>query len=106
MKKLSESVEEDEEKKLSASDLSEFLKRNKRDNKKVFAKISDMAQWKKKHRVDPSTKVFIVSGGYKTIKNSLIERGWFRNQDIKSNCYDLKWVLKGKDIDFKTLQEQ
>ena len=62
-----------------------------------------MQQWKKKHRLDPKTKVFIVSGGYKSVKKALIERGWYRNKDEKSQCFDLKWVLKGKNINHKKL---
>lgn len=73
MKKLSESFEEEkEEKKLSAKEMEEFFERNK-SKKQRFAKITDMAQWKKKHRLDPSTKIFIVSGGYGSIRNALLE---------------------------------
>lgn len=52
-KRLSESMDEDqEEKKLTPAELKEFLNRNKTNKKETFAKISDMNQWKKKHRVD------------------------------------------------------
>jgi len=64
-----------------------------------------MAAWKKKHRLDPSTKVFIVSGGYSSIKKALLDRGWFRNMDPKSTCFDLKWVIKAKDINHKQLED-
>ena len=49
--------------------------------------------------------MFIVSGGYKSIRKALVERGWYRNKDPKSNCFDLKWVLKGKHIDHRQLEE-
>lgn len=76
MKKLSESFEEDKEevipKKLTPKEMEEFLIRNK-SKKQRFPKITDMAAWKKKYRIDPSTKVFIVHGGYGSIKNALLE---------------------------------
>lgn len=107
MKKLSESFEEDNEeipKKLTPKEMEEFFQRNK-SKKQRFPKITDMAAWKKKHWLDPSTKVFIVHGGYGSIKNSLLERGWFWNKDSKSPCYDLKWVLRAKDVNHKTLED-
>ena len=64
-----------------------------------------MVAWKKKHWLDPSTKVFIVHGGYGSIKNALLEWGWFRNKDSKSPCYDLKWVLRAKDVNHKALED-
>ena len=85
--------------------MEEFLEWNKSKKKERFAKITDMAQWKKKHWLDPSTKVFIVSGGYSSIWKALVERGWFRNKDPKSTCFDLKWILKAKDINHKLLED-
>lgn len=62
-----------------------------------------MATWKKKNRVDEKTKVFIVKGGYGDIKRALKQRGWVQNKDSDSCCFDLKWVLKTKDIDTNNL---
>ena len=103
-KRLSESVDEPEERKMTQAEMEEFLARNKSKKKQKFVKITDMAQWKKKNRIDENTKVFIVSGGYSTIKKELLARGWFRNQDTKSTCFDLKWILKAKDINHKKLE--
>lgn len=64
-----------------------------------------MAQWKKKSRVDPETKVFIIKGGYGDVKRALKERGWVQNKDGESPCFDLKWTLKTKDIDTNTLND-
>lgn len=67
--------------------------------------ITDFAQWKKKHKVEDKTKVFVVSGGYGSIRKALLERGWFENKESKSPCFDLKWVLKSKDIAFDDLSD-
>jgi tubulin monoglycylase TTLL3/8 len=66
---------------------------------RVFLNITDMATWRKKNRVDDSTKVFIIKGGYGDVKKALKKRGWFENKDKDSTCFDLKWTLKSKDID-------
>ena len=71
----------------------------------VFLPITDMVTWKKKHRVEEGTKVFICSGGYPDIKKALKKRGWIENKDSNSNCFDLKWTLKSKDIDHNTLSD-
>lgn len=56
MKKLSESFDEDKSpdqpKKLTPKEMEEFLNRNK-SKKNRFPKITDMAAWKKKYRIDP-----------------------------------------------------
>ena len=70
----------------------------------VFANITDMKTWKKKHRVDESTKVFIVSGGYGFLKKSLKKRGWIENKDHDSPCFDFKWTLKSIDINHNALK--
>lgn len=38
--------------------------------------ITDLAEWKKKNRLAPETKVFIVTGGYPDVKRALRARGW------------------------------
>lgn len=70
----------------------------------MFLNITDLAVWKKKHRVDEKTKVFIVKGGYGDIKRALKQRGWVENKDKDSCCFDLKYTLKTSDIDYAALQ--
>lgn len=82
--------------------LKAFMERNM-PKLKVFANITDMKTWKKKHQVADETKVFIVSGGYGFLKKSLKKRGWVENKDPNSPCFDLKWVLRSKDIDHEAL---
>jgi len=48
-------------------------------------------------------KVFIVKGGYRDLKNALLERGWVENPDKFSKLFDLKWTTKINDIDFQEL---
>ena len=49
-------------------------------------------------RVDADTKVFIIKGGYRDIKNALKTRGWVQNKDRESPCFDFMWSLKASDI--------
>lgn len=53
-----------------------FLERNKTLLKAGKLNITDMKEWKKKNRVEPDTKVFIVKGGYGDVKRALKRRGW------------------------------
>jgi hypothetical protein len=64
-----------------------------------------MDMFRKRHRLNPGQKVFIISKNYTIAKEALLERGWFQNKDKSSPCFDLKWVLKVKDIDFPNLLE-
>ena len=48
--------------------------------KTVSLNITDMKKWKKKNRVDPDTKVFIIKGGYSDVKRALKSRGWVENK--------------------------
>ena len=75
-----------------------FLERNKTMLNTVMLNITDMKEWKKKMRVEPDTKVFIIKGGYRDIKNALKSRGWVQNKDRESPCFDFMWSLKASDI--------
>ena len=43
------------------------------------------------------TKIFIIKGGYRGIREALEERGWYENENIHSPCFDLKWTCKSSD---------
>lgn len=81
-----------------------FLERNN-PKRVIYPNITDLATWKRKYKVDDSVKVFICTGGYPDIKKALKKRGWVHNKDATSPCFDLKWVLKSKDIDHNTLND-
>ena len=59
-----------EEKKMTPEELEEFLNRNK-PKEKVFTNVSDFQLWKKRNKIDPKTKVFIVDKSYYTLKETL-----------------------------------
>ena len=61
-------------------------------------KCRDMETWKKTMGVEG--KVFIVKGGYRDLRNALLEKGWVENHDKYSNYFDLKWTTKVSDICF------
>lgn len=84
----------------------ETKKKKKKTKKqlKIYPFITDFAEWKKKQRLDPETKIFIILGGYPDLKQSLLERGWLENPDSSSFCFDIKWTLFAKDISYEKLQ--
>lgn len=86
------------------TNLESFLERNN-PKKVIFPNITDLATWKKKYKVEDDVKVFICTGGYPDIKKALKKRGWVQNKDHESPCFDLKWVLKSKDINHNTLND-
>lgn len=43
----------------------------KRRKMRSFPYITDLAEWKKKNRIEPSDKVYIVTGGYGDLKKAL-----------------------------------
>lgn len=75
-----------------------FLERNKTMTKTVQLNITDMKEWKKKNRVEHDTKVFIIKGGYRDVKEALKSRGWVHNKERESPCFDFMWTLKAVDV--------
>eukprot|EP00741_Cyanophora_paradoxa_P013406 tig00020685_g12945.t1 len=64
----------------------------------------ELAIWRKRNGIGESTKVFIITGCYPDVRRSLLARGWFENTDQESPWFDLKWALRGKEIDHKNLK--
>jgi hypothetical protein len=67
--------------------------------------ITDMDLWKRRHKLGPKDRVFIVVGGYGTFRKGMLHREWFENSERDSPCFDLKWTLKAKDIDYANLTD-
>ena len=62
--------------------MNEFVNRNvPLKNEQNFGYIKEIDQWKRLNRVDAETKVFIVKGGWRDIREALIKRGWVENKD-------------------------
>lgn len=66
-------------------------------------KINDLSLWKKANNIHAGAKIFIIQGGYDDIRQALLKRGWVENTDCTSTCFDLKWALRGTDIDYENL---
>jgi len=71
----------------------------------IYPNIYNLKEWKKKHKLDPKVKVYIVTGGYGDVKKALDKRGWIQNPDPKSRCFDLRWTIKSKEHDIKYLED-
>ncbi|KRX06005.1 hypothetical protein PPERSA_01083 [Pseudocohnilembus persalinus] len=67
--------------------------------------INDLTEWKKKQRIPQETKIFIVSGGYGDLKKALRAKGWVENPDPNSQCFDFKWTLLNKEINYSALKD-
>lgn len=70
----------------------EFLARNT--VKAQEATITDFGVFRKKFKLTPDIKIFVVVGGYGTLRKALVERGWFENPDRNSPVYDLKFSIR------------
>ncbi len=70
-----------------------------------FPHVTDLTEWKKKNRLQENEKVFIITGGYGDLKKALKDRGWVQNPDYSSPCFDLKFTLQIKEIDFDHIQD-
>ncbi|KRX02871.1 hypothetical protein PPERSA_04074 [Pseudocohnilembus persalinus] len=107
-KLLKEKLKQQKQKNMNQdSDSSESEDENSQDDMKIqeSAGITDIQQWKKKNNVDPKTKVYIVKGGYHNLREGFERRGWVKNQDPFSPCFDYKWTTKIIDIQFDCLSE-
>lgn len=71
----------------------EFMERNEKSKVKP-PQITDEKLFRKRYKLAPDIKVFIVKGGYPTLKKALLERGWFENPDKHSPIFDLKFAIK------------
>lgn len=71
----------------------EFLARNDK-YKSNGPMITDVNIFRRRYKLDSETKIFIVVGGYGTLKKALLERGWFENPDRYSPVFDLKFAIK------------
>ena len=50
-------------------------------------------------------KTFIVTGGYSDVVKNLTERGWVKENNIKSLEFDYIWTLKTNEINFLLLKD-
>ncbi len=65
--------------------------------------VTDLEVWRRRNNVTGNGKVFIIQGGYDDIRQALVRRGWVENPEVTSVCFNLKWALKSKDVDYSNL---
>lgn len=76
------------------------------DPKKIRSEIPNVttvATWVKRNFLPITTKVFIIADGYESIKNALLKRNWVQNCHFDSYCFNLKFVIRSKDINAEEL---
>jgi hypothetical protein len=59
--------------------------------------ITDFGVFRKKYKLTPDVRIFIVIGGYGTLRKALKERGWFENPDKFSPVFDLKFAIRNEN---------
>lgn len=60
--------------------------------------VTDVETWVKRNKLEPKTKVFVISPGYGSIKNALQRRNWIENPSFLSPCFHLKFSQRSKDV--------
>eukprot|EP00347_Sterkiella_histriomuscorum_P014185 403361837 len=109
--KVMKYIEELENKKKQARDREQSEQKRKNDilvnaRQEVQKRNYELIQLKKKrYKLLPETKIFIVVGSYHTLRQALIERGWHENTDKSSTIFDLKFAIKMTDVCTQDLQD-
>ena len=44
-------------------------------------------------------------GGYGDLKKELRSRGWIENPDPFSPCFDFKWTLLGREVNYDAIKD-
>lgn len=60
-------------------------------------KPKNFEEWKTLHNVKPDQKVFQLIGGYRDIRQALLNRDWAENTDKESHYFDFRWAVKARD---------
>ena len=68
-----------------------------------LASSMDNLQWRKRLGLT-NQKTFVCHSGFPDFSQALIDRGWKRVADYHSLHFDIKWTMKAKDIDMRSLQ--
>ena len=67
--------------------------------------VTTVDNWIKRNKLPTNTKVFIISQGYKCIRDALQKRNWVENPHFESNCFHFKYTLKSRDLGQAELSE-
>jgi len=70
---------------------------------KFLSEITDLSIWKKAMGIPRKTRIFQASGGYSTLVDDLEGRGWVRNKNFFSPCFNFRWALHKLDIPYRSL---
>jgi len=83
---------------LSAAEVATATSRLSKRNPNKSVGYRDFDDYKKKNGLEKDDKVFNMTGWYPCVKDDLIERGWYLNDDRESPFFDLKWTLRSSDV--------
>ena len=81
-KLVPDNPEPEEKRKMTKEEAEKAAKRlTKAPKGKKPPPITDMELWRRKHKLGPKDKVFIMTGGYGTLRRALLARNWYENKD-------------------------
>lgn len=66
--------------------------------------VTNFEEWKRRNQLESGQKVFIITGGYREFNLALRAKGWVENPDCESPCFDLKFTLQGKELNYNKLE--
>jgi len=83
---------------------SDFLERQNKSSK-TPPPITDEQVFRKRYNLEQDQMIYVVIGGYKSLKKALNERGFYENTDRKSPVYNFKFAIKSSDCFTEFLQD-
>ena len=76
---------------------------NETENKNM--NVNSVNQINQNNQNKNKPKNFVITGGYSDVVKNLTERGWVKENNVKSLEFDYIWTLKTNDINFLLLKD-
>ena len=74
-------------------------------NQSFSGKLVGIQDHQKFRKTQKAKKVFIISKAYGCIKQALLDRNWTENKEMSSPLFNLKFVVRYIDINFKNIKK-
>lgn len=63
---------------------------------RICKSYQNFEKWKKSMGIPEETKVFICDWNYPDISEAFKRRGWYKNEESESSCFDVKYARKAR----------